>query len=143
MCQYHRWFARKRIAHTANVGGSEGGGPHNAAATEPVADFIHAFVQIGRFAGIFKKAHLVAAVGDVAEFYTHQSHEHSTVVEAFEKLHHFWYHDMVGRRIRYSGLFGVGLKVGVTNLHAYTTGYFATLPELISELLGHGRHQCA
>ena len=126
MSQNHRRLPVKGIVHAPDGLGTHGRGAQYTSASKPVADMVHGLVKVQGFFGILKKVDLVIARDQMAESNADEADQHPFVVQRVEQFQNFWNKHMIGTRVRYARLFGIGVEIRIPNLNSDAGRQFIT-----------------
>ncbi len=131
------------VVHSADGPGAHARGTDHAFVAIAFSDGVHGVVQVQYFLRIVEQIDLVIARYQMAEPDAHQTHQQPPVVKGIEKLQDFGDQNVVGTGIRNVQLFGIGVEIGIPDLHHDTGRELFAPPQLIGQIFGHGDQDAA
>lgn len=93
---------------------------------------VHGFIQIDEAGRRIEDIELMKSMDEMAEAYTYQADEHTSLIEFFEQVFYHREKFMVERSIRDLSLKAVRIEVGITYLYGNTGGEFLFFPQFES-----------
>ena len=117
--------------------------PHHCATAKSFADVVHLFEQFDLFDGVFEEVDLVGAADEAGEFHTDEADELPSFEELVEEVEDVAGEDVVVGGIGDLALFGVGVKIGISDFNGNAGGKFFVVAQFKGEFVGHVEQQVA